>query len=227
MLHYIHDPLCGWCYGAAPLVQAARDIVPVVAHGGGMMTGTHRRNGAESFRQQIAPIAQRIESVTGQRFDKRYVDGLLRDGAAVFDSEAPITAMLTVDLCAAEQEQAQHEASFAGLDMLARIQTAQFIEGRCVAEADVLADLAVEAGLPRSAFTERYAHVAGALTDSHIEASRVLLRRLGGHGFPTFAWELEGTYETIDLGPWLGNVDSWRVWLKQRSDAFNITRIAP
>lgn len=23
-LHYIHDPLCGWCYGAAPLVKAAR-----------------------------------------------------------------------------------------------------------------------------------------------------------------------------------------------------------
>ena len=23
-LHYIYDPLCGWCYGAAPLVEAAR-----------------------------------------------------------------------------------------------------------------------------------------------------------------------------------------------------------
>ncbi len=26
ILHYIYDPLCGWCYGAAPLVQAARGI---------------------------------------------------------------------------------------------------------------------------------------------------------------------------------------------------------
>lgn len=23
VLHYIYDPLCGWCYGAAPLVRAA------------------------------------------------------------------------------------------------------------------------------------------------------------------------------------------------------------
>ncbi|MEG1327174.1 MAG: DsbA family protein, partial [Janthinobacterium sp.] len=25
-LHYIFDPLCGWCYGAAPLVEAARAV---------------------------------------------------------------------------------------------------------------------------------------------------------------------------------------------------------
>lgn len=25
-LHYIFDPLCGWCYGAAPLVEAARTV---------------------------------------------------------------------------------------------------------------------------------------------------------------------------------------------------------
>ena len=26
ILHYIYDPLCGWCYGAAPLVEAARAV---------------------------------------------------------------------------------------------------------------------------------------------------------------------------------------------------------
>lgn len=25
-LHYIFDPLCGWCYGAAPLVKAAQSL---------------------------------------------------------------------------------------------------------------------------------------------------------------------------------------------------------
>ena len=23
-LHYIYDPMCGWCYGAEPLIEAAR-----------------------------------------------------------------------------------------------------------------------------------------------------------------------------------------------------------
>mgnify|MGYP000541257890 CR=1 FL=1 len=39
VLHYIYDPLCGWCYGAKPLIDAARGIVPVVAHGGGINLG--------------------------------------------------------------------------------------------------------------------------------------------------------------------------------------------
>ncbi|MFS8609698.1 MAG: DsbA family protein, partial [Gammaproteobacteria bacterium] len=26
VLHYIYDPLCGWCYGAEPLAAAARDV---------------------------------------------------------------------------------------------------------------------------------------------------------------------------------------------------------
>lgn len=40
-LHYIFDPLCGWCYGAAPLVEAARTVpgLAVAFHGGGMLAG--------------------------------------------------------------------------------------------------------------------------------------------------------------------------------------------
>ena len=30
-LHYLHDPLCGWCWAASPLIQAARELLPVQA----------------------------------------------------------------------------------------------------------------------------------------------------------------------------------------------------
>ncbi len=43
-LHYIYDPLCGWCYAAAPLVAAARGILPVEGHAGGMMAGPNRKD---------------------------------------------------------------------------------------------------------------------------------------------------------------------------------------
>ena len=45
VLHYIFDPLCGWCYAAAPLVKAARSVPGVTLqwHGGGMLTGAHTR----------------------------------------------------------------------------------------------------------------------------------------------------------------------------------------
>ncbi|MGB8420754.1 DsbA family protein [Paraburkholderia sp.] len=229
-LHYIHDPLCGWCYGAAPLVSAAREFVSIVSHGGAMMTDIRRRYGSQEFRNQIAPHAVRIESLTGQRFSERYIDDLLCDGNSIFDSEPPIAAMLAVDSLANASTAARasgkadsngdtnQSAVITGLDLLARIQSAQYIEGRCVGELDVLTELAVEAGLPRDGFIESYQSVAGAVTAEHIDASRALLRRVGGHGFPTFAWEVQGRYEVLDIGPWLGKVDTWRVWLARHTN---------
>ena len=40
-LHYIFDPLCGWCYGASPLIEAARHVngLDIALHAGGLMTG--------------------------------------------------------------------------------------------------------------------------------------------------------------------------------------------
>jgi putative protein-disulfide isomerase len=228
-LHYIHDPLCGWCYGAAPLVSAAREFVTIVSHGGGMMTGSRRRYGSKEFRDQIAPHAVRIESLTGQHFSGRYIDGLLCDGNSIFDSEPSIAAMLAVDSLAIAGTAARasgktdsngdtdQSAVVTGLDLLARIQSAQYIEGRCVGELKVLTELAVDAGLPRDAFIESYKSVAGAVTAEHIDKSRALLRRVGGHGFPTFVWEAQGRYEVLDIGPWLGKVDAWREWLERHT----------
>ena len=38
VLHYLYDPLCGWCYGAEPLVDAARSVqgLEVRLHAGGL-----------------------------------------------------------------------------------------------------------------------------------------------------------------------------------------------
>jgi putative protein-disulfide isomerase len=38
VLHYIYDPLCGWCYGAEPLVFAASKVdgLALSMHAGGL-----------------------------------------------------------------------------------------------------------------------------------------------------------------------------------------------
>lgn len=53
----------------------------------------------------------------------------LRDSGAVFDSAPPTTAVLAADAVAGR-----------GLDLLARIQTAHYVEGRRIADAAVLAE---------------------------------------------------------------------------------------
>jgi putative protein-disulfide isomerase len=97
ILHYIYDPLCGWCYGAKPLVQAAQAVLPVLAHGGGMMTGANRQKVSPQLRSYVIPHDRRIAEYSGQPFGEAYFEGLLRDHTAVFDSAPPIAAVLAAE----------------------------------------------------------------------------------------------------------------------------------
>ena len=99
-LHYIYDPLCGWCYGAAPLVKAAREVVNLRAHGGGMMAGARRQPVTLQLRDFVKPHDLHIAQLSGQPFGEGYRDGLLRDTDAVFDSEPPTAAMLAAEAIA-------------------------------------------------------------------------------------------------------------------------------
>jgi putative protein-disulfide isomerase len=204
-LHYIHDPLCGWCYGAAPLVRAARGTVHVRAHGGGMMAGAARRAVTPELRQFVMTHDRRIAQASGQPFGPRYFEDLLRDRGAVLDSAPPITAMLAAD-----------ELAGAGLDMLARLQQAHYVEGRRIAELAVLEELAAELGLDVESFGGAYERLQDAATQAHIEQSRALLARIGGHGFPTFALERDDRFTTVDIGPYLGQPEAWRTWMTQQ-----------
>ena len=131
-LHYIFDPLCGWCYAAAPLIDAARNqsALTIVLHGGGMLTGSNRRQITAQWRDYVIPHDRRIAKLTGQPFGERYFEDLLRDSTAVLDSEPPTTAILAAE-----------EISGYGLDMLHRVQHAHYAEGRRIADHDVLSEL--------------------------------------------------------------------------------------
>jgi putative protein-disulfide isomerase len=204
-LHYIHDPLCGWCYGAAPLVRMARETLPVRAHGGGMMAGAARRPITPELRQFVMTHDRRIAQASGQPFGPAYFEGLLRDSDAVLDSAPPITAMLAAD-----------ELAGTGLDMLARLQTAHYVEGRRIADVAVLTRLAAELGMDPEAFGSAFGRLQGAATQGHLEQSRALLARIGGRGFPTFVLEREGHLTVVDITPYLGRPQAWQAWLHEQ-----------
>lgn len=195
-LHYIFDPLCGWCYGAAPLVKAARAVpgLRVAFHGGGMMTGSNRRQVTPAWRGYVLPHDRRIEQLSGQPFGDAYLNGLLNDTTVMMDSEPPITAILAAEALAGK-----------GLDMLHRLQRAHYVEGLRIADLPVLVELARQLGLDGAAFEAAYAQQAGAATQQHIAASRALLAQVGGQGFPTFVLDDgAGGLSVIDIGEFLG-----------------------
>lgn len=209
-LHYIFDPLCGWCYGAAPLVQAARGIpgLHIEPHGGGMMTGGNRQPVTDALRRYVMPHDERIAGLTGQQFGADYFDGLLRDSGAVFDSEPPTTAILAAQNMAGR-----------GLDLLHRMQQAHYVQGLRIADTAVLRALAVDIGLDADAFDAAYAQAQGADTAAHIAASRRLLAQVGGTGFPTLALERDGAYALLEPSRYLGRPEQWRDHLQTRIQA--------
>ncbi|WP_458736837.1 DsbA family protein [Pseudomonas chlororaphis] len=203
-LHYIYDPLCGWCYGAKPLVQAAQAVLPVVTHGGGMMTGRNCQQVSPQLRDYVMPHDRRIAEYTGQPFGEAYFEGLLRDYSALFDSAPPIAAVLAAQALAGR-----------GLELLGRLQTAHYVEGRRIADVDVLLELAEGLGFERGEFEEAFEYAAANSLNEHIKASRALLARVGGQGFPTLVLEQDGQFRLIDTSPWLGKPQAFAEWLRE------------
>ena len=178
ILHYVHDPLCGWCYAAGPLVRAAADAgVPIVLHGGGLWDPAVHATDAK--RRSMRETDARIGQLTGQPFGDAYLEGLLVDPASVWWSRPTIAAVLAAEDLEAGQ----------GLTMIAAIQRAHYVEGRRVIEAVVLAEAARAIGLDPSRFTDT---LRAAPVDAHIQATRRLMRSHGLHGFPGFLVECEG-----------------------------------
>ena len=202
-LHYIYDPLCGWCYAVAPLVKAARPVMPIMLHGGGMMTGARPQKITPEWKAYVGPNDRQITQVTGQLFGEAYLNGLLSDHSAWLDSAPPTEAVL-----AAEQVNA------AALDMLARLYEAHYLEGRRIADEAVLIDLAQEVGLDRITFSEALGMLRGAAVHSNFAESREFLSKSGGRGFPTFVLERNGTLERLDHTQFLGRPEAWQSALR-------------
>ncbi|MCU6497044.1 DsbA family protein [Rugamonas sp. A1-17] len=202
-LHYIYDPLCGWCYGAAPLVKAAREVLPVQAHGGGMMAGDRRQPVTPQLRDYVMPHDRRIANATSQPFGAAYFEGLLRDTSAVFDSAPPTAAVLAAERLAGR-----------GLDMLSRLQSAHYVEGRRIADREVLVAMAGAIGLDATAFALALDEAQGEQLHSHIAETRRLMERVGARGFPSFALERDSKFTLLDAGAFLGRPQELRDWLK-------------
>ncbi len=208
-LHYIHDPLCGWCYAVVPLVRAARQILPVVGHGGGLLTGARRQQISPEWHDYVLPKDAQIAALTGQVFGHAYQEGLLHDHTAWLDSEPPITATL-----AAEQSAGR------GLDFLDAVQTAHYQDGRRVADMAVLEEIARELGLDLPAFQRAYKGCRGETTHAHFVQSRALLARVGGEGFPTFVLERDGNLTVLDYDRFFRDPVGWQRALQTHAGDF-------
>ncbi|WP_033137556.1 DsbA family protein [Aeromonas finlandensis] len=197
-LHYVYDPLCGWCYGAAPLLQAAATIVglKIELHAGGLWLGSRRQPMGEALRDYVRPHDQRIEALTGQHFGERYFNELLLREGCLLDSEPPIRAVLAVTALWGD-----------GLAMLHRIQQSHYRDGIWIGEPAFLATLAAEQGIAVEAFQQAYLQ---APLLQHLADSQGWMRRLGGQGYPTLGLVRNDQATPIRVADFLGDPDGFR-----------------
>ena len=167
----IVDPMCSWCWGFSPSVEAMAeeyaDRAPVFPIAGGLrpLTAEPMNDAAKA---EIRHHWEDVGKASGQPFDFSFFE---RDGF-VYDTEPACRALVTVRSLKPE----------AALPYLALMHKAFYAENRDITDHDVLAGLAQEAGLDRGAF-------AGAFPSRqmiYLTASDFFRSQsMGVSGFPT------------------------------------------
>jgi putative protein-disulfide isomerase len=199
-LNYIYDPLCGWCYGAAPLLDAARciDDLEIALNAGGLWPEPTRL--PEDTRRYIQQADARIAATSGQTFGDAYLSELLMDPQMVLESKPPIAAILASNSLSAGKD----------YEMLRAIQKAHYVHGQHVVKSEVLANLAAGIGLGRNEFADA---MMRAPIDAHIDETRRLMSQVGASGFPTFVLEIDGQRLVVPHAQFAGNPAGFAEWL--------------
>jgi putative protein-disulfide isomerase len=200
-LHYLYDPLCGWCYGAEPLVWAAAKVdgLALRMHAGGLWPQPTRL--PEHTRRYIAQADARVGQMSGQPYGEPYLNGLLLDPDLVLESRPVVAAVLAAQ--ALDPDQA--------LPMLRGIQHAHYERGRHVVRAETLRDVAKEIGLDVAEFESALAAVP---VDEHIAAARELMNNVGAQGFPTFVLQIGDDWFAVPHGRFASAPAKFAEWLE-------------
>jgi putative protein-disulfide isomerase len=200
VLHYIYDPLCGWCYGAEPLVWAAAKVdgLALRMHAGGLWPQPTRL--PDHTRRYIAQADARVGQMSGQPYGEPYLNGLLFDPELVLESRPVIAAVLA----------AQSLDATKALPMLRGIQHAHYERGQHVVRAATLSAVAAEIGLDVAAFERALQTVP---VDEHIAASRELMNNVGAQGFPTFVLQVGDDWLAVPHSRFAPTPDRFAEWL--------------
>jgi putative protein-disulfide isomerase len=181
-LHYLFDPLCGWCYGATPAVAGLLEIPRVSIEL--LPTGLFSGEGARPMDDAFAAFAwsndQRIERLTGQRFTELYRRRVLGDRQRLFDSGPATVALTAVSLTAPARE----------LEALKAIQRARYVDGSDVTSLVTLAALLKVLDLEEAA--ARVANADANLLDAtlaRVGRAQALMQEFGARGVPTLIAE--------------------------------------
>lgn len=139
---YLFDPLCGWCYGASPVVQqlGQQASIQLELAPSGLFAGGGRTMDA-AFEDFAWSNDQRIAKLTGQRFTEDYRRQVLGHLGSRFDSATATLALTAVSLSEPQRE----------LEALRALQEARYVQGLDTCDMSVVEKLLRDLGLAAAA----------------------------------------------------------------------------
>ncbi len=186
-LLYVADPMCSWCWGFAPVIDAVRkNTLPRIGFRlimGGLRPGAAAAPLDAHFKAYLREAWTTVQARTGQPF----AWDLFERDDFLYDTGPAARAVV-----AARQLQGQSE-----YDYFRALQEAFYARNEDVTQPEVLAELAVPLGMEKKAFLDVYEQASVAtLTEEDFQAARVL----GVQGFPTLLLRLDGKLFPLTQG---------------------------
>lgn len=188
-LVYVYDALCGWCYGFSPVMtQLAGKYpdVPIEVISGGMVMGD-RVGPIGEVAPYIAWAYKDVEKATGVKFGSAFLDGVMKDGKAIFSSWRPSLALTHIKATKPELQ----------LKYAAALQKGVYFYGLPPEEDKLYTTLAKEFQLDEKEFL-------AAMNDSVLAIStKAEFQKVGQlrvTGFPALFVEKDGKYYRIGAG---------------------------
>ncbi|MFQ5764648.1 MAG: DsbA family protein [Rhodospirillales bacterium] len=168
---FVVDPMCSWCWGFSPVIEAIRSAygeraaMTIVAGGLRPLTSAPM---SDKDKAEIRHHWEAVEKASGQPFDFDFFE---RSGF-VYDTEPACRALVTVRTL-------EPASSYT---YLARLHRAFYAENRDVTADAVLAALAEETGVERERFVEAFRS-----REMIYQTSGDFIRSqsMGARGFPT------------------------------------------
>ena len=177
ILTYLFDPLCGWCYGASPVIQKlgqqsnlTLELAPT-----GLFAGSNGRVMDAAFAEYAWANDVRIEKLTGQRFTEEYRTQVLGKHGSRFESEMVTQALTAVSMTEPRRE----------LDALKVLQEARYVYAQDITTTTVVEQLLRDMGLVAAATKLATGDAELRLaTDARIRRAQQLLQTDGITGVP-------------------------------------------
>jgi putative protein-disulfide isomerase len=183
------DPLCGWCWGAAPaLTRLAEAGLRLEVVATGLFIGD--RALTPEFAAYAWENDQKIHALSGQTFSEAYRAKVLGQQGGKIDSGPATLALTAVQLRDPKM----------GLAVLHALQAARWVDGHDITSETVVADVLRRAGVAEetvAAFLAEDEAVIEAL-NQRAAFARDLMQRLGARGVPTLVRVTETGAERIE-----------------------------